>query len=165
MVTREVQLQVRPSGLSFSQSSMVRAFWMLKVSSSKKNSLTSGKFCLAQAHFGSDVIGGALAPGVSAERLRPQAEGALRGAAARGVERDVGMEQEGHVVARHVHVALVNLGGPGHGVEVFHLRAVGVVEDLSVLLVADAEDLVERFALGKLDHGEIEFAAADKVER
>ena len=40
VVTRLVQLQVIPSGFSFSQSSMVRTFWMLKVSSSKKNSLT-----------------------------------------------------------------------------------------------------------------------------
>src|SRR6185437_14401419 len=48
VVTREVQLHVSPRGLSFSHSSMVRAFWMLNVSSSKKYSLTSGKFCLAQ---------------------------------------------------------------------------------------------------------------------
>ena len=49
VVTREVQDQVMPSGLSLEQSSMVRAFWILKVSSSKKNSYTSGKFSLA--HF------------------------------------------------------------------------------------------------------------------
>src|ERR1700679_975111 len=51
VVTREVQLQVRPRGLSFEHNSMVRTFWMLKVSSSKKNSFTSGKFSLA--HFNS----------------------------------------------------------------------------------------------------------------
>jgi hypothetical protein len=61
VVTREVQLQVRLSGFSFSQSSMVRAFWMLKVSSSKKNSFTSGKFSLA--HFSSAATS-------SVERLR-----------------------------------------------------------------------------------------------
>ena len=99
VVTREVQDQVRPSGFSFSQSSMVRAFWMLKVSSSKKNSFTCGEVLLRPLHLGGHVVGGALAPGVAAERLRPQAEGALRRAAARGVERDVGMQQEGHVVA------------------------------------------------------------------
>src|ERR1700756_608624 len=49
VVTREVQDQVMPSGLSFSQSSMVRAFWMLKVSSSKKNSLTPGQYSFALA--------------------------------------------------------------------------------------------------------------------
>src|SRR5271166_4573437 len=46
VVTREVQDQVRPRGFSLAQSSMVRAFWMLKVSSSKKNSFTSGQYCL-----------------------------------------------------------------------------------------------------------------------
>src|SRR5580704_11932485 len=46
VVTREVQDQVRPRGFNFSHSSMVLAFWMLKVSSSKKNSLTSGQYCL-----------------------------------------------------------------------------------------------------------------------
>ena len=76
-----------------------------------------------------------------------------------------GMQQEGHVVARHVHVALVDLGGPGHRVQVFDLRAVGVVDDLAVLLVADAEDLVERLALRKLDDRVIELAAADEVQR
>ena len=124
-----------------------------------------GEVLLGPLHLGGHIVGGALAPGVTAEGLRPQAEGALRRAAARGVERDVGMEQEGHVVARHVHVALVDLGGPGHRVQVFDLRAVGVVDDLAVLLVADAENLVERLALGKLDDRVIELAAADEVER
>src|SRR5580693_814183 len=46
VVTREVHDQVKPSGFSLVHNSMVRAFWMLKVSSSKKNSLTSGQYCL-----------------------------------------------------------------------------------------------------------------------
>ena len=127
--------------------------------------LDFGEVLLGPLQFGGNIVGGALAPGVTAERLRPEAEGALRRAAARGVERDVGMQQEGDVVARHVHVALVDLGGPGHRVEVFDLRTVGIVDDLAVLLVADAEDLVERLALGKLDDGVVELAAADEVER
>src|SRR5690348_8189825 len=49
VVTREVQDHVRPSGFNFAHSSIVRAFWMLKVSSSKKNSFTSGHSCLALA--------------------------------------------------------------------------------------------------------------------
>src|ERR1700735_1919856 len=49
VVTREVQDQVRPSGFSFEHSSIVGAFWMLKVSSSKKNSFTCGKSFLACA--------------------------------------------------------------------------------------------------------------------
>ena len=74
------------------------------------------------------------------------------------------MKQEGHVVAGHVHVALVDFGGPGHGVEVFDLGTVGVVEDLAVEPVADAEDLVEGLALGELDHGVVELAAADEIK-
>src|SRR6201993_5538354 len=61
VVTREVQDQVMPSGLSFSEDSMVRAFWILKVSSSKKNSFTCGKLSLA--HFISAATS-------SVERLR-----------------------------------------------------------------------------------------------
>src|ERR1700747_2105920 len=49
VVTRDVQDQVRPSGFNFEQSSMVRAFWMLKVSSSKKNSFTFGQYFFALA--------------------------------------------------------------------------------------------------------------------
>ena len=48
-MTREVQDQVSPSGFSFSQSSIVRAFWILKVSSSKKNSFTCGNSSFACA--------------------------------------------------------------------------------------------------------------------
>src|SRR4029077_20365478 len=49
VVTREVHDHVRFSGFSLAQSSTVRAFWMLKVSSSKKNSLTQGQYSLALA--------------------------------------------------------------------------------------------------------------------
>jgi len=38
------------------------------------------------------------------------------------------------------------------------------VKDDAVLFVADAEDLIEGLALGKLDHRVIELAAADEVE-
>src|SRR5215469_1590005 len=49
VVTREVQDQVMPRGFNLAQSSMVRAFWILNVSSSKKNSFTSGHSCFALA--------------------------------------------------------------------------------------------------------------------
>ena len=61
-----------------------------------------GPVFLGLRHLGGNGVGGALAPGMSAERLRPQAEGALRRAAARGVERDVGIQQERHVVAARI---------------------------------------------------------------
>src|SRR5579864_310149 len=49
VVTREVHDHVSPSGFSFAHNSIVRAFWMLNVSSSKKNSFTSGQYVLARA--------------------------------------------------------------------------------------------------------------------
>src|SRR5947209_3568940 len=49
VVTRDVHDQVKFSGFSLAQSSMVRAFWILKVSSSKKNSFTFGQYSLALA--------------------------------------------------------------------------------------------------------------------
>ena len=165
MVTREVQLQVRPSGFSFSQSSMVRDLLDVEGVVVEEELLHLGEVLLGPGQLGGNIVCGALAPGVAAQRLRPEAEGTLRRAAARGVERDEGMQQEGHVVAGHVQVALVDFGGPGHGVQIFDLRTVGVVDDLAVLLVADAENLVERLALGKLDDGIIELAAADEVQR
>ena len=165
VVTREVQDQVMPRGFSLAQSSMVRAFWMLKVSSSKKNSLTWGKFSLAHFISAATSSRGALTPGVTGEGLGPEAEGALRRAAAGGVERDVGMQQEGDVVLGDVHVPLVDLGRPGHGVEVFDLRTVrGVLDDAVLVLVADAEDLVQRLVVRELDDGEVELAAADEVD-
>ena len=127
--------------------------------------LDVGEVLLGPGQFGGHIVGGALAPGVSAERLRPQAEGALRRAAACRIERDERVQQEGHAVTRHVHVPLVDLGGPGHRVQIFDLRPVGVVNDLAVEPVADTQNLVERLALGKFDDGIIELAAADEVER
>jgi hypothetical protein len=116
-------------------------------------------------HLGRYIVRRALAPRVAGERLRPQAEGALRWAAAGGVERDVRVQQERHVVPRHVHIALVDLGRPGHRVQVFDLRAIRIVLDHAVrIFVADAEDFMERFAVGKLDYGVVELATADKVE-
>ena len=77
------------------------------------------------------------------------------------------MQQEGHVVPGDVEVARVDLGGPGHLVELLrrHLRPVGIVPDDSVgVLVTDAEDLVQRLAVGVLDDGEVELAAANEVD-
>src|SRR5260370_41119795 len=49
VVTREVQDQVSLRGFSLPHSSMVRAFWRLNVSSSKKYSLTFGQYSWALA--------------------------------------------------------------------------------------------------------------------
>ena len=58
----------------------------VKVSSSNMISLTSGMFSLIQLHLCEHVLGRAHAVAVTADGLRPQAEGAFRAAAAAGVE-------------------------------------------------------------------------------
>src|SRR6185312_13390411 len=90
--------------------------------------------------------------------------GALGGAAAGAVESNVGMEQEWDVVLRDVQVTLVDIGHPGHGIKILDLRPVGIVDDLTVFAVADAEDLIERLSVGELDDGEVELAAANEVD-
>ena len=75
------------------------------------------------------------------------------------------MQKKGNVVFSDVHVAGVDLGGPRHGVEIFDLGAVGIVLDgAGGVFIGDAEDLGERLAVGVLDDGEVELAAADKVD-
>src|SRR5262249_54050457 len=124
-----------------------------------------GPVFLHLGHLGGDAIGRTLAPGMSAERLRPQAEGALRRASARGVEREIRIEQEGNVVAADIEVALVDVDDVGHGVEVFDRGAIGRVQYLAAgVAIADAEDVLQRPAVGELDAGEIELAAYDEID-
>ncbi len=167
MVTREVQDQVRPRGCSFWQSSMVRAFLDIEGVVVEKVFLHVGEELLGLGHLGSDVVCAALAPCVAGEGLRPEAEGALGRAAAGGIQRDVRVQKEGNTVFGDVEIAVVDLGGPGHLVELFgaDLRAIGIVlVDAVGVLIAGAEDLVQRLAVGKLDDGEVELAADDEVD-
>ena len=116
------------------------------------------------AHFVGHVVGGAQPPAVAGVRLRPQAEGAQRRAAARGVERNERVQQERNVVARDVEIALVDLGDPGQRVQILDGRAFGVVDDAAVLAEADAGQLVERLALGVIDDLVIELAAHHEID-
>ena len=116
-------------------------------------------------HFGGNGVGRALAPRVSAERLRPQAEGALRRTAARGVERDERIEQERHVVAARIDVALVNVDHIGQRVEVGHRRTVGIVNHRAIgTAIGGAQNFAERLAVGVLDGRVVELAAHDEVD-
>ncbi len=75
------------------------------------------------------------------------------------------MQQEGHVVLRHVQIAFVDVGYPRQRVEIVDLRPVRVVHHLTVLAIADGENLIQRLAVGILHHRVVELAAADKVDR
>jgi hypothetical protein len=78
------------------------------------------------------------------------------------------MEQERNIVLSDIKVAVVDLGGPRHVIELLggDLGTVGVVENLAGgwVLMADAEDLVEGLAVGILDDREVELTAADEVD-
>jgi len=130
--------------------------------------LDVGKELLGVGHLGCHIVGRALAPCMAGESLGPEAEGALRRAATGAVERDVGVQKERNVVLGDVEVPVIYLGGPGHLVELFrgNLRAVGIVQNLAGcrIFVGDAQDLIERLAVGVLNYGEIELAAADEVD-
>ena len=102
---------------------------------------------------------------MSAQRLRPQAEGALRRAAARRVERDVRIQQERHVVPRDVEIALVNVGDVRQRVEILNLRRIGIVNDLAIFQERNAGNLLERLALGVVDDRVVEFLAANEIDR
>ena len=101
---------------------------------------------------------------MTAQGLRPEAEGALGGASASGVKRDERIEQEWDIVAANVEVAAIDVGDMRERIEIVDGRAVGIVHDLSIFAVGNAEDFVERFSLRVFDDRIIEFLAADDVD-
>src|SRR5204863_4398538 len=76
-----------------------------------------------------DVIDGPRAIALAADRLWPQAEGALRAAPAAGVERDVGMLQVADEIVLDRQVTLVDIDHEWQGVH--------VLEDGTLRRVAD----------------------------
>ena len=66
------------------------------------------------------------------------------------------MQQEGHVVARHVQIPQIDLRCPRHSVQILDLWTIRVVDNFVVEFVADAENLIQWLALGKLDYGVVE---------
>ena len=66
---------------------------------------------------------------------------------------------------RYVDVAFIDIGDPRHLVQVIYLWAVGIVRDNAVLQVADAQNLVQRLAIGKFHHREVKLAPADEIDR
>ena len=66
---------------------------------------------------------------VAADRLWPQAEGAMRFAAAAGIDRDVGVFQIADEIVLDCEVALVDRRDEGQRIHVLQDRPVGVVDD------------------------------------
>ena len=100
---------------------------------------------------------------MSAERLGPEAERALRRASARRVQRHKRVEQERHVVAADIQVAPVNVGHVRQGVEILDGRPVGIMHDASILAIRNAENVFDRLALRVFHDGVVEFLAAGYV--
>src|SRR5215831_10856015 len=59
---------------------------------------------LHPSDFSDDIGNAACAPGMAADGLWPQAEGAQRWATARGIKRDIGMEQKRDIILRDIEV-------------------------------------------------------------
>ena len=105
------------------------------------------------------VLDRARAVAVAAARLRPEAEGALRAAAATGVERDVGMQQVPDEVVLDLEVALVDVDHERQPIHLLQRRAVGRAMEASVGAVGQARDPVQRPPLGDRLDGEVELGA------
>ena len=164
MVTREVHDQVRPSGFSLAHNSIGARLLQVEGVVVEEEFLHVRPVIFRLGHFTRHVVGGALAPRVSAERLRPEAEGALRRASARRVERNKRVEQERHVVAANVQVAPVNVGHVRQSVQILDGRPVGIMHDLAILAIGNAENIFDRLALRVFDDGVVEFLAASYVD-
>src|SRR5690349_20480884 len=103
---------------------------------------------------------------MAAHRLRPEAVGAARLAAAPGVERHIRVLQIADEVILDLEVALVDLADEGQLVHVLEDGALGIVHDgAGIIAIAEAVDAVEAAPLGDFLDGEVELVAADEIER
>ena len=123
-----------------------------------------GEELLHVGHFVGDVLRGADAVFMPADGLGPETEGALGGAPAARVEAHIGMEQVADKILLDLQVALIDVGHPRQRVHVGNHLALGVVLDLAFFVaIAQADNRVERTALGDFLAGEIELLAPDPV--
>ena len=117
-------------------------------------------------HFVGDVLRRADAIFVSADGLRPEAEGALRRAAAAGIHRNVRMQQVADEIFFDLQIAFIDVRHPRQRVHVRNHFALGIVFDFAVLvLVGQAGDGRKVAVFGDFLAGEIKFLAAHPVNR
>ena len=102
---------------------------------------------------------------MSAERLGPQAESALRRTATGRIESDKRVQQEGHGITADVEIAVIDVGDVGQGIEVLHVWTVGIVHHLAArIAIRDAQDFRQRFAVRVFDNRVFELAAAYEID-
>ena len=102
-------------------------------------------------HFGDHVLRRAHAVAMAADGLRPQAESALRAAAAAGVEADVGMLQVADEVVLDLQVALVDRRDERQVVHVLDHGARQVVHDAAVgAAIGEPLDVAQAAGLRRL---------------
>ena len=83
-------------------------------------------------HFVGDILRRADAVFVSADGLRPEAEAALRRAAAAGVHRNVRMQQIADEILFNLQIAPIHIRHPRQRVHVLNHFALGIVDDFAV---------------------------------
>ena len=124
------------------------------------------EIALGERDLAHDVLDRARPVPVSADGLGPQAEGALRPAAAPRVERHVRVEEVADDVVLDRQVPPVDVDDERERVHVFELRPFrGMSDRAAAVPVAHAEDAAERAPLGHLLEREVELAARDEVDR
>ena len=101
---------------------------------------------------------------MSAESLRPEAEGALGGASAGAIQGDERVKQERYVVATDVEIARVDFSDVRQRIEVADGLGIRIVGDDAVLSIADAWDFFERLTVGEVHYGVVEFLAHDEID-
>jgi hypothetical protein len=102
---------------------------------------------------------------MAADSLRPQAEGAQRRAAtARGIKRDVWMQQKRDVILRDIKVTLVDLGSEWQCIEILEEWSRRIMDNLASMLEAHTGDLGKRFPGGKLGEGIINLFPYHKID-
>ena len=75
------------------------------------------------------------------------------------------MHQKRNVITRHIQITRINFSHVRQSVEILDLWAIRIVQDLAILPIRGAKNLVQRFALGKLYDRIVELAPAYKIDR
>ena len=117
-------------------------------------------------HLVRDVLRRTDAILVAADGLRPEAERTLRRAATSRIHRDVGMQQIADEIFFNLQIAFIDVRDPRERVHVLDHFALGIVDDLAVLVfVGKPGDAREVAVFGDFLAGEIKFLAAHPVNR